>query len=113
MAQQYGSSENITARLEGPFGSGGGGAVKLTGIYLPAASWKGAQSLYTQTVAAEGISVNSKVDLQASSAQLEMFHDMDIAFTTENDGGILTVYAIGDKPQEDLTMQATITEVIA
>ena len=112
MAQQYGTSENITARLAGPFGSGGA-VVKLTEIHLPLAAWKGAESPYVQTATAEGISVGSKVDLQLSGAQLEAFHEMDIAFTTENDGGSLTVYAIGDKPRTDLTLQATITEVIA
>ena len=112
MAQQYGMSESITVQLEGPFGSGGV-AVKLTEVYLPAAGWKGAESPYVQTVKADGISVNSKVDLQLSGTQLELLHEMDIAFTTENDGGSLSVYAIGDKPRTDLTLQATITEVTA
>lgn len=113
MAQQYGNSNGISVRMEGPFGGGGTSAVKLTKISLPAANWKGAISPYFQTVAVEGVSVNSKVDLQPSVEQLEIFHDKDIAFTTENDGGVVTVYAIGDKPANDYTIQATIEEVIA
>ena len=44
MAQQYGNSSNISVQMEGPFGSGGTSAVKLTQISLPAANWKGAIS---------------------------------------------------------------------
>ena len=36
-----------------------------------------------------------------------------MAFTAENDGGTVTLWAIGDKPSEDLTFQATLTEVVA
>ena len=113
MAQQYGTGSSFTVNMEGPFGSVGGTAAKLTAIELPAANWKGAESPYSQVVAVEGVSVNSKVDLQPSVEQLEIFHDKDIAFSTKNDGGVVTVYAIGDKPTNDYTIQATIMEVIA
>lgn len=113
MAQQYGNTSGISVQMEGPFGGGGTSAVKLTEIYLPAANWKGAISPYSQVVTVEGVSVNSMVNLQPSVEQLEIFHDKDIAFCTENDGGVVTVYAIGDKPANDYTMQATIVEVIA
>ena len=99
--------------MEGPFGGGGGAAVKLTQVTLPAANWKGAESPYSQVVAVDGVSVSSKVDLQPSVEQLEIFHDKDIAFSTENDRGVVTVYAIGDKPSNDYTIQASIMEVIA
>ena len=112
MAQQYGSSENITVTLEGPFGSGGA-AVKLTRIHLSKDGWKGAQSPYSQTVAVEGISIGSMVDLQPAATQLQAFHEMDIAFTAENEEGIVTVYAIGDKPLEDIEFQASLVEVVA
>lgn len=112
MALEYGTGGNITVSMEGPFG-GSGTAVKLTEIALPAANWKGGESPYSQVVAVEGVSVNSKVDLQPSVEQLEIFHDKDIAFSTENDGGVVTVYAIGDKPTSDYTIQATIMEVVA
>lgn len=113
MAQQYGNSSGITVQMAGPFGNAGGAGVKLTEITLPAANWKGAISPYSQVVAVDGVSVNSMVDLQPSVEQLEVFHDKDIAFSTENDGGVVTVYAIGDKPKNDYTIQATIVEVVA
>lgn len=112
MALQYGSGEGISVKMEGPFG-GNGTAVKLTEIKLLASDWKGAESPYSQVVAVEDVSVNSMVNLQPSVEQLEIFHDKDIAFTTENDGGVVTVYAIGDKPKNDYTIQATIMEVVA
>ena len=112
MAQQYGEGGEITVVMEGPFG-GNGTAVKLTEITLRASDWKGGESPYSQVVENENVSVNSKVDLQPSVEQLEIFRDMVLAFTTENDGGVVTVYAIGDKPTSDYTIQATIMEVVA
>ena len=111
MAQQYGTGSTFTVSLGGPYGSSGA-AVKLTEITLLAANWKGGESPYSQVVAVEGISVNSMVNLQPSVEQLEIFHDKDLAFTTENDGGVVTVFAIGDKPTNDYTIQATIMEVV-
>ena len=104
----YGSSDNLTVQLAGPYGSAGS-AVKLTSISLNAADWKGGESPYFQSVAVEGVSVGSMVDLQIAMDQIAGV----TAFTAENDGGEVTVYAIGDRPGEDLTLQATITEVIA
>ena len=113
MALQYGAAGTFSVSMEGPFGSSGGAAVKLAEITLLASAWKGAESPYSQVVEVESVSVNSKVDLQPSVAQLEIFHEKDIAFSTENDGGVVTVYAIGDKPMNDYTIQATIMEVTA
>ena len=112
MAQQYGAGGGITVQMAGPYGSSGT-SVKLTEVTLFASAWKGGTSPYSQVVAIDDVSVNSMVNLQPSVEQLEIFHDKDIAFTTENDGGIVTVYAIGDKPTNDYTIQATIMEVIA
>lgn len=112
MALEYGTGGTITVSMAGPFG-GSGASVKLTEITLLAANWKGAASPYSQVVTVEGVSVNSKVDLQPSVEQLEIFHDKDIALSTENDGGVVTAYAIGDKPKNDYTIQATITEVVS
>ena len=113
MAQQYGSGNSLSVQLAGPFGGGSGTGVKLTTITLYADNWKGATSPYSQVVAVEGVSVNSMVNLQPSVEQLEIFHDKDLAFVTENEEGVVTVFAIGDKPANDYTIQATILEVNA
>ena len=43
----------------------------------------------------------------------DTFHDKDIGFVTENENGVVTVYLIGKKPENDYTMQVSITEVLA
>ena len=114
MALQYGEGGELEVTLEGPFGSiEGGAAKKITEITLLAANWKGGESPYFQVVTVEGVSVNSMVKLQESVEQFEIFRKKRIAFTTENDGGVVTAFAIGNKPTDDYTIQATIEEVIA
>ena len=111
MAISYGSGGDITVTLEGPFGSAGS-SVLLRQLTLPAANWKGAVSPFFQSVELSDLTVRSKVDLLPSFQQLEDFRQQELAFTTENDGGILTVYAIGQCPASDLIFQASITEVV-
>lgn len=82
-----------------------------TTITLLASDWVGEEDPYSQIVSIEGVTEHSKVDLQPSVEQLAIFHDKDLAFVTENEDGVVTVYAIGDRPSRDYTMQATITEV--
>lgn len=57
------------------------------------------------------ITSRSKVDLQPSSEQLCIFHEKDLAFVTENEDGIVSVYCVGQVPTNDYTIQATVTEV--
>jgi hypothetical protein len=57
------------------------------------------------------ITPNSKIDLQPDPDQLVVFHEKDLAFVTENDGGKVIVYCIGQEPQKDYTIQVTVTEV--
>ena len=83
----------------------------LTEITLLASAWVGTESPYSQVVEVSGVSEYSKVDILPSVEQLAVFHNKDLAFVTENDEGVVTVYAIGDKPQNDYTIQALITEV--
>ena len=80
-------------------------------ITILANNWVGTESPYAQVVTVEGVTENSQVDLTPSVAQLAIFHEKDLAFVTENDGGVVTVYAIGQKPTNDYEMQVTITEV--
>lgn len=79
---------------------------------LLAASWAGAASPYSQVVEIAGVTENSQVDLTPSVEQLAIFYEKDLAFVTENEGGVVTVYAIGQKPQHDYNIQVTITEVL-
>jgi len=58
------------------------------------------------------ITANSKVDLQPSSEQLCIFHEKDLAFVTENEDGVISVFCVGQVPTNEYTIQITITEVV-
>ena len=80
-------------------------------VTLLASAWAGSDDPYSQVVSIPGVTERSKVDLLPSVEQLAIFHDKDIAFVTENEDGVVTVYAIGDKPTQDYTIEVCITEV--
>jgi hypothetical protein len=86
-------------------------AAKIGEVTLLASAWKGGNNLYSQIVSVDGVTVRSQVDLTPSVEQLVIFYEKDLTFVTENDGGEVTVYAIGQKPTNDYTIQVTITEV--
>ena len=114
------SDEQIAAAVEGyltkhPVSSGP--AVRIAEVELIAENWVGDASPYSQVVSVKNsdgtnaVTKYSQVDLTPSVEQLAIFHDKDLAFVTENEDGVVTVYAIGDKPNNDYTMQVTIKEV--
>lgn len=80
-------------------------------VDLIASKWEGAESPYAQVVSIDGVTEYSKIDLNPSVEQLAIFRNKDIAFVTENEDGVVTVYCIGQKPTIDYSMQVTITEV--
>lgn len=88
-----------------------GSQARISEVTLLASKWVGTASPYSQVVAIAGTTVNTQVDLTPSVQQLVIFHQKDLAFVTENDDGVVTVYAIGDKPANDYTIQVTLTEV--
>lgn len=85
---------------------------RISYVDLPASGWKGAESPYYQVVDLPGVTEYSKVDINPSVEQLDVFHDKDIAFVTENEGGVVTVYCVGQKPANDYSLQVSITEVM-
>ena len=92
---------------------GGSSPARLTSVAIRASAWQTtAENLHSQVVTIDGVTSYSKVDLLPSVEQLAIFHNKDVAFVTENEDGVVTVYAIGDRPQLDYTMQAQITEVV-
>ncbi len=91
---------------------GGGSSSKLSNVTILASEWVYvAESLFAQVVNIDGTTEYSKVDLLPSVEQLAIFHNKDVTFVTENEDGVVTVYAIGEKPLLDYTMQVQITEV--
>lgn len=83
----------------------------ISNVLLRADAWEGSDGAYYQVVDVPGVTSNSKVNLQLGPDQVMSLSDQDIYFTTENNGGVVTVHAIGDKPQNDYTFQATIKVV--
>ena len=86
-------------------------SARIAYVDLLSANWVGDKSPYSQVVTIDGITENSQVDLTPSIEQLVIFYEKDLGFVTENENGIVTVYAIGQKPENDYTIQVTITEV--
>lgn len=84
---------------------------RIAYVDLLAANWVGSTSPYSQVVEIDGVTENSQVDLTPSIEQLVIFYEKDLGFVTENEDGVVTVYAIGQKPENDYTIQVTITEV--
>ena len=86
-------------------------AVKISEVTLRAERWVGGDNLYSQVVNIVGVTENSQVDLTPTVEQLSIFYEKELTFVTENEDGVVTVYAIGQKPTHDYTIQVTITEV--
>lgn len=86
--------------------------LKIGSVSLLADKWvTNDENLHFQVVDIPGVTANSQVDLTPSVEQLAVFHNKDLTFVTGNTGGVVTVYAIGQKPTNDYTIQVTIKEV--
>ena len=92
-------------------GISAGSTATLGYAELPASKWVGDGSLYSQVVSIEGVTENSQVDITPSVEQLVVFYEKDLTLVAENEDGVVTVYVIGQKPENDYTIQVTITEV--
>ena len=83
-------------------------------VHLGTAWTQAADNRYYQIVTVQNaiITANSKVDLQPDATQLSIFHEKDLAFVAENENGVVSVYCVGQVPQNEYDIQATVTEVI-
>ena len=101
-----------TSRGNTPGASQKASTAKIGEVTLLANAWIGEASPFAQVVDIVGVTENSQVDLTPSVEQLVVFYEKDLTLVTENENGIVTVYAIGQKPTNDYTIQVTITEVV-
>ena len=85
--------------------------VPASNVTLLASAWEGDGDDYSQVVIIPDVTTHTKVDFQLTKEQVVEFRSKDLAFFAENDGGTITVYAVGDKPKGDHTLQITKTEV--
>ena len=84
---------------------------KVSTISLPTTGWVEATNVYSQVVTVAGVTANSKVDLYPTPEQLVELQAMGIALVAVNEDGVVTVYALNNKPTSDYNMQVTLTEV--
>ena len=105
---------SIAGNIVGGFVSKPKPTAQIAYVDMLSANWQidEVTGAYYQCLEIEGVTENSQVDLTPSVEQLVTFHDKDLGFVTENDGGEVKVYAIGQMPQNDYTIQVTITEVM-
>jgi hypothetical protein len=104
-------NKSVNMSVEG-VGIVGVSTARIGYVTLLASAWeKTENNLYSQVVNIEGVTENSQVDLTPSVEQLMVFYEKDLSFVTENEDGVVTVFAIGQKPLLDYTIQVTITEV--
>ena len=87
--------------------------VPASSVTLLANAWVDGGDRYYQVVELEGVTPKTKVNLQPTPDQLVEFQNEVLAFMAENEGGVVTVYAIGDLPTGDHTIQTTLKEVDA
>jgi hypothetical protein len=88
-----------------------GSAARVADVELISANWVGDASPYSQIVNIPGVTQYTQVDLTPSVDQLLVFHEKDLTFVTENEDSVITVFAIGQKPENDYVIQVTMKEV--
>lgn len=86
-------------------------ASKTSAVSLPASGWTEATNIYSQVVSVTGATVNSKVDLYPTPEQLVELQSAGIALVAVNEDGVVTVYALNNKPTSDYLVQVTLTEI--
>ena len=96
---------------KGDKGDAGDAGVTLGSITLAAGGWSGSGP-YAQTAALAGLPAAALVNLQPTAEQLMLLQQQGVTvLTAANQDGVLTVYALGAAPQDELTLQVTVTPV--
>lgn len=85
---------------------------KINDVTLLADAWVSEEDKrHSQIVEVKDATNKSQVDLTPDIQQLEVFYEKDLTFLTKNLSRVVTVYAVGQKPLNDYTIQVTLTEV--
>lgn len=86
----------------------------IVDIVMSQSGWAEVDVGYKQTVSVSGGTADTLVSLQPTPAQLVLLMEYGIsALMVNNDGGTFYAYAIGGKPDIDMTFQAKLEEVSA
>lgn len=87
--------------------------IVTTPIFFAANKWTESDAGYTQTVTVAGGNDNTLVSLQPSAGQLYlMMEDGVAAIMVNNLNGAFVASVVGEAPTTDMTIQATLTEVV-
>ena len=86
-------------------------AARCSEVVLSADEWQGEESPFSQVVSINGVTEKTKVILDLNLEQIWAFKEKNLTFIAENDGGVVTVCAYGQKPQNDYTIQVTLLEL--
>ena len=84
---------------------------KSTTVTISASKWTGSTNPWSQTVTINGVTKNSKLDLGPTAQQIVALQNAGVALMLQNDSGVVTAWAIGNKPTTDYTINVLITEV--
>ena len=88
-------------------------AIKTATVTLPVASWTGGASPYSQTVEISNVTANSRIDINPDTVVMNGAMEGGYGLVFGNNAGVITAYAVGDKPTAEITVQVSITEVTA
>ena len=89
--------------------TGTGANLPVTKVKLPASQWETLkEDLHTQEGSLPGVNGYSRIDLDLSPEQLTAFRDQGFFLTMKNEDGAVTAFAVGSKPSQDISVQATI-----
>ena len=83
---------------------------RIVTVELPLNWTQGDGDKYSQVLTLDGLTEHSRLDLQPTADMLAEFKKLGLVFVTENNGGTITVYSVGNMPLKAYTMQATIIE---
>lgn len=87
--------------------------VRTVDVELLASAWVETEysNMWAQEIKISGSTKYTKVKLSPTIKQIAVFYGKHLAFDTETVDGVITAYAIGQKPMNDYVIQAEVTEV--
>lgn len=91
---------------------GEGAKPRFTTVTLLADNWTGDANPWSQAVELAALADDDRVELCPSAEQIVLLQEEEISLVAANDNSVLTIFAIGNKPSFDITMQILLTSVI-